>query len=187
MGRKIRAAKASLVAAFLAAGGAAAARTVSSPPSAQGATRAQVDPTAVEWGDQLISFMKLDGYPMYLKVDDFAALQNYYKPQLITDATELYNKDGTHVADVLELYKKANAGPLTGILIGLEQFYKYDKLKPLLDYLDTTPGAYDAYAKFQNFLTDLQVVSEDQKDGGAFGFFNKLTGIAGDPLEEATD
>jgi hypothetical protein len=182
MGTKIRAAKASLVAAFLAAGGAAAANAV--PASSAKPALTISGKTTVNWGDQLIRFLKLDGFPSYLKIDGFAQLAQYYKPQLLADATALYIKYPDQVAGVLELYQKADAGPLSGILIGLEQFYKEKNIEPLLDYLKA-PGAMDAYIKFEGFFSALQEVSREGQ--GAFQFFYKETGIAGNPLAQFTD
>lgn len=181
MGRKIRAAKASLVAAFLAAGGAATAHAV--PASSAKPANTIGGKTTIDWGDQLVRFLKLDGFPAYLKVDGFAQLAQYYKAQLLADAAALYIKYPDRVAGVLELYQKADAGPLSGILIGLEQFYKEKNIEPLLDYLKT-PGAMDAYIKFESFFSALQEVS---REGGAFQFFYKETGIAGNPLAQLTD
>ena len=180
MGRKIRAAKASLVAAFVASGGAAAASAVpgkSAQPTRHTATAAEF----IKWGDPLIRFVKLDGFPSYLKADGFAQLANYYKASLLSDAAALYDKWRPQVDDLLSLYQKADAGPLTGILIGLETYWKQDgNIKPLLDYLKT-PGAMDAYIKFWNALDAFQKVAP--AGGGAFEFFVKETGIVADPLQ----
>ena len=182
MGKKIRAAKASLVAVFLAAGGAGTAKAVQThtarPANTIGGS------SAVSWGDPVIRFLKLDGFPAYLKIDGFAQLAQYYKAQLLSDTATLYLKYEEPVAGVLDLYQKANAGPLTGILVGLEQYYKEDNLQPLQDYLKT-PGAMDAYLKFESFFSALQAVDTDGQ--GAFGFFYKETGIAGNPLETPSD
>ena len=133
MGKKIQAAKASLVAAFLAAGGGAVAKSLATPSAAPAAAAASA--SDVSLGDQLVRFLKLDGFPAYLKAPDFAQLENFYKPQLVATAGDLYLKYDSAVEGVLSLYQKANAGPLTGILIGLEKYWKQDDLKPLLDYL----------------------------------------------------
>jgi hypothetical protein len=174
MGRKIQATKASLVAAFLAASGGAIAKTLVNPTPAPAAVSA----TGVAWGDQLVRFIKLDGFPAFYKSPDSAALENFYKPQLIESASSLYLKYGDAVNDVLALYQKADGGPLTGILSGLETYWKVHNIQPLLDYLKA-PGAMDAYFKFQTFFSALQSVSPE---GGAFDFFVKVTGIQGDPL-----
>jgi len=180
MGRKIRAAKASLVAAFVASGGAAAASAVPGK-SAQPTRHTFTVTSPVSWGDPLIRFVKLDGFPSYLKQDGFAQLANYYKASLLSDAAALYDKYRPQVDDLLSLYQKANAGPLAGILIGLETYWKQDgNIKPLLDYLKT-PGAMDAYFKFWSVLDAFQKVSP--AGGGAFEFFVKETGIAGNPLQ----
>ena len=179
MGRKIRAAKASLVAAFVAAGGAAAVNAAH-PASAQPTNAASV--ASIQWGDQLIRFLKLDGFPDYLKTDDSAQLALFYKERLLPDAAMLYTKYGSQVSDVLALYHKADGGPLNGILVGLEQFYKEQNIQPLLDYLKT-PGAMEAYLKFEGFFSVLQKAAPD----GAFQFFYKETGIAGNPLGDNTD
>ena len=177
MGRKIRAAKASLVAAFLAAGGAGTAKALSTHAAKPANTIG--GKSAVNRGDPLIRFIKLDGFPAYIKFDGFAQLAQYYKESLLTDAAALYQKYPDQVAGVLELYQKADAGPLTGILIGLEQFYKEKNIEPLLDYLKT-PGAMDAYIKFESFFSAMQAVNQEGQ--GAFQFFWKETGIAGNPL-----
>jgi len=176
MGRKIQAAKASLVAAFLAASGGVAAKAVASPPSDPAAASAA---TSVSWGDPLIRFIKLDGFPAFWKSQDFAQLNNFYKPQLTASVADLYFKYDDQVSDVLALYQKVNQGPLGGILIGLEQFYKEDNIKPLLDTLKEQ-GAMDAYIKFESFYSAMRQVSPE--GGGAFEYFQKLTGILGDPL-----
>jgi hypothetical protein len=175
MGKKIQAAKASLVAAFLAAGGGAVAKSLATPASAPAATAV----SDVSLGDQLVRFLKLDGFPAYFKSPDFAQLENFYKPQLPVAASDLYIKYGSAVDGVLSLYQKADAGPLTGILGGLETYWKEDNLQPLLNYLKEQPGAMDAYVKFQTFFSALSEVSPE---GGAFDFFVKMTGILGDPL-----
>ena len=182
MGRKIQAAKASLVAAFLAASGAAAQKAVATPPSDPAAASA----SSVSWGDPLLRFIKLDGFPSFWKAQDFAALTNFYKPQLSASVADLYFKYDDQVNDVLALYQKADQGPLGGILIGLEQFWKEDNLKPLLATLKE-PGAMDAYIKFTSFYKAMGQVSPE--GGGALEFFQKNTGILGDPLQnnENTD
>lgn len=176
MGRKIQAAKASLVAAFLAASGAVAERALATPAGDPAAASATTD---VSWGDPLLRFVKLDGFSAFWKAQDFAALENFYKPQLTDSAAQLYIKFNDQVTDVLDLYKKVDQGPLGGIVTGLEQFYKFDKLQPLLDTLKE-PGAADAYIKFQSFYKAMGQVSPE--GGGALEFFQKATGILGDPL-----
>lgn len=179
MDRKSRAARTSLVAAFLAAGGSVVSTAPAQAAPPPGPT---VSPAAsqLQWGDQLVRFLKLEGFPAYLKVDNFA---QYYKfldaarPQL----DSFYKDNQGTVDDLLALYHKANAGPLTGILIGLEQYYKNDNREPLLDYLKT-PGAMDAYLKFEDFINALGKAAPD-----AFQFFYKETGIEGVPSDEWTD
>lgn len=180
MGRKVTAAKTSLVAAFLAANGAAAAQAV--PAKSAKPANTIGGSVSINWGDQLVRFLKLDGFPAYLKIDGFAALAQYYKMQILSDVSTLYFKYAPQVADLLALYQKADAGPLAGILIGLEQYYKEDNLQPLLDYLKT-PGAMDAYLKFESFFSALRAVG-GEKDASAFQFFWKETGIAGNPLAQ---
>ena len=175
MGRKIQAAKASLVAAFLAASGAAAQKAVANPPSDPAAASA----SSVSWGDPLLRFIKLDGFPSFWKAQDFAALANFYKPQLTASVADLYFKYDDQVNDVLALYQKADQGSLGGIITGLEQFYKEDNIKPLLDTLKEQ-GALDAYVKFESFYSAMRQVSPE--GGGALEYFQKLTGILGDPL-----
>ena len=180
MGRKIRAAQTSLVAAFVAAGGAAAAGAVPGK-SAHSARHTATAAEFMKWGDPLIRFVKLDGFPSYFKYDGFAQLAQYYKSALLSDAAALYDKYRPQVDDLLSLYQKADAGPLTGILIGLETYWKQDgNVQPLLDYLKT-PGAMEAYVKFWNVLDAFQKV--EPAGGGAFDFFVKMTGIAGNPLQ----
>jgi hypothetical protein len=174
MGRKIRAAKASLVAAFVAASGAAAAKAIPGHSAKPAATAAEF----IKWGDPLIRFLKLDGFPSYLKIDGFAQLAQFYKEALLTDAAALYLKDATPVADVLDMYQKANAGPLSGILIGLEQFYKEKNSDALFEYIKSEEGMAN-YLKFERFFSALQRDAPD-----AFQFFYKETGIAGNPLEQ---
>lgn len=174
MGKKIRAAQASLVAAFLAAGGAAATS------GAKAAPAANPGPVQINWGDQLVRFIKLDGFPAYLKIDGFAALTQYYKEQILSDASALYVKYGQKVYDVLSYYQKADGGPLSGILIGLEQFYKEKNIEPLLSYIKETPGAMDAYIKYDEFIGELQGVARDDAAKGAssaLDYYVKLTGI----------
>jgi hypothetical protein len=177
MGRKIQAAKASLVAAFLAASGAAAQKAVATTPTDPAAAASA---SSVSWGDPLLRFIKLDGFPSFWKAQDFAALANFYKPQLTASVADLYFKYDDQVNDVLTLYQKADQGPLGGILIGLEQFYKEGNREPLLDTLKE-PGAMDAYIKFTSFYKAMGQVSPE--GGGALEFFQKTTGILGDPLQ----
>src|SRR4051812_7193402 len=177
MGKKIQAAKASLVAAFLAASGGVAAKATASP--ASGPAAAAGATTGISWGDPLIRFLKLDGFPAFWKAQDFAQLDNFYKPQLTASVADLYFKYDDQVKDVLALYQKADQGPLGGILIGLEQFYKEDNIRPLLDTLKEQT-AIDAYVKFQSFYSAMRQVSPE--GGGALEFFQKTTGILGDPL-----
>jgi hypothetical protein len=166
MGRKIQAAKASLVAAFLAAGGATAAKAASPGPS------------QINWGDQLVRFIKFDGFPAYMKVDGFEALTQFYKEQILSDASTLYVKYDQKIHDVLAYYNKANGGLLSGILIGLEQFYKEKNIQPLLDYLKETPGAVDAYVKYDGFIEALQAVARsDDGKPSALDYYIKLSGI----------
>ncbi len=177
MGRKIRAAKASLVAAFLAAGGVTA-TTANAKTAGQGSPPSSVQ---INWGDQFVRFLKLDGFPAYLKIDGFA---QFYKERstLLADATAFYYKHTDVVDAVLALYQKADAGPLAGILIGLEQYYKEDNIQPLLDYLRSSDAAYGNYFKFQTFLSYLKLDSPS-----LFDFFYKETGIAGNPLAQQID
>ncbi len=172
MGRKSRAAKASVVAAFVAAGG-----TVGTALPAEAAPAAPaVSSSQVQWGDALVRFLKLDGFPAYLKDDGFA---QYYKnlEASLPELSGLYLEDGQAVDDLLALYYKANNGPLAGVLIGLEQYYKYQDMAPLTDYLKSSTDAFDAYYKFQTLLTALRRDASD-----VFAFFYKETGIAGNPL-----
>jgi hypothetical protein len=182
MGRKIRAAKASLVAAFLATSGAATAKAMhgssARPANTIGGS------ASVNWGDPVIRFLKLDGFAAYLKLDGSAQLAMFYKEQLLSDTASLYDKWMPQVNDLLALYHKASGGPLEGILIGLETFYKENNIQPLLDYLKL-PGAMDAYLKFEGFFSALQAVNREGQ--GAFQFFYKETGIAGNPLEQFGD
>jgi hypothetical protein len=172
MGKKIRAAKASLVAAFLAAGGAAATATK--------AKAVNPGPTQVSWGDPLIRFWKLDAFPSYFKVDNFAQLANFYKAQLISDASAMYVKYSDQTNALLNIYEKQH-GQLEGILIGLEQYWKLNNIEPLLSALKQ-PGAMDAYVKFWDVMNDMQAISGRE---GAFGFFIKQTGILADPLRQS--
>ncbi len=64
---------------------------------------------------------------------------------------------------------------LEGILIGLEQYLKYQNTEPLLSFLKDA-DAQSAYLKFEDFFTALQ---RDAKD--AFSFFQKETGITSLP------
>jgi hypothetical protein len=179
MGKKIRAAKASVVAAFLAAGGAA---TATGMHASAAKTTNTIGGTSVNWGDPLIRFLKLDGFPSYLKIDGFAQLTQFYKGALLDDAAALYNKAPEQVAGLLDLYQKANAGPLNGILIGLEQFSKFNKVQPLADYVKTDEGLAN-YVKFEDFFSALRAVDGD-KQGGALDFFIKETGITSVPSIE---
>jgi len=176
MGRKIQAAKASLVAAFLAASGAVAEKAIATPATDPAAATAT---NGISWGDPLVRFIKLDGFPSFWKAQDFAQLDGFYKPQLTASVADLYFKYTDQVTDVLSLYQKVDQGPLGGILIGLEQFYKQDDIKPLLDTLKEQ-DAMDAYVKFQTFYSAMRQVSPE--GGGALEYFQKLTGILGDPL-----
>jgi hypothetical protein len=182
MGKKIRAAQASLVATFLAAGGAATAKAMHAgsarPANTIGGS------SAINWGDQLIRYLKLDGFPAFLKVDGFAQLAQFYKEQLLSDAATMYLKFGDDVSNVLTLYQKADAGPLAGILIGLEQYNKAQNAQPLLDYLKIK-GNLDNYVKFQKVYLDLaQVARGDEEKGSALDFYIKLTGISSVPSPE---
>jgi hypothetical protein len=182
MGKKIRAAQASLVATFLAAGGAATAKAM----HAKAARPANTigGSSAINWGDQLVRFMKLDGFPAYLKFDGFAQLAQFYKEQILNDAATLYLKYSDDVANVLSLYQKADAGPLAGILIGLEQFNKAQNAQPLLDYLKIK-GNLENYVKYDKWFTDLQAVARsDGEKGSALDFYAKMTGIASVPSPE---
>jgi hypothetical protein len=174
MGRKIRAAKASLVAAFVAAGGATAATT-----SARTTAAPNQAAATINWGDPLVRFLKLDGFPAYLKIDGFT---QYYKmlstPDALQELSNFYDKWRPAVDDVLSLYHKASGGSLEGILIGLEQYFKYDDIQPLLSYIKGEDAA-QAYFKFETFLGYLK-----QDAPNAFQFFLKETSIAGDPLAQ---
>jgi hypothetical protein len=175
MGRKIRAAKASLVAAFLAASGAATAKAMDSHAVKPANT---IGGTQINWGDPLIRFMKLDGFPAYFKYDGFEALTQFYKAQLLSDAAALYLKYDQKIYDVMAYYQKADGGLLSGILIGLEQYYKERNIEPLLNYVKLTPGAMDAYIKYGDFIESLQAVARsDQGKPSALDYYIKLTGI----------
>ncbi len=170
MGRKVRAAKASLVAAFMAAGGAAAAKTVAAaPPSG-----AQTSSGTVNWGDPLVRFLKLDGFPDSMKIDNVSPLNQYYKEALISDASEMYLKYEEPTSGLLALYVKDHPS-LTGVLIGLEQWNKDQNTEALVAYLKVE-GLMDAYFKFEDFFGGLQAVGRDEKTS-ALDYFFKLTGI----------
>jgi hypothetical protein len=178
MGRKVRAAKASLVAAFLAAGGAAAtAKAGSSSHAAKtGPSATRSSPGAsLNWGSTLVRFLKLDGYPAYLKIDSFT---QYYKDYLkLDELSTFYQKYEDSIDPLLALYVKggtAHGSLLEGILIGLEQYWKYDGNTEAFDNFFKLDGAQDAYLKFENFYNALH---ENAKD--AFSFFVKETGISG--------
>ena len=186
MGRKIRGAKASLVAAFLATGGAAATAKADSTSQNAGAGAsvsrpsmshplAQFSKIELNWGSPLVRFLKLDGFPAYLKIDGFA---QYYKLLSLQELSDFYSKDQSQVDAALALYQKGGTkagGLLEGILIGLEQYWKFDDREPLLNFLKLD-GAQEAYVKFADFFVALET---DAK--AAFSFFNKETGIAGLP------
>ena len=138
MGRKIRAAQASLVATFLAAGGAATAKAMHSSSARPANTIG--GSVSVNWGDQMIRFLKLDGFSPYLKYDGSAQLAMYYKAQLISDTETLYLKYGDKVGGVLDLYSKGNNDALAGALNALEQYWKADDSKAFFDWI-TTPGS----------------------------------------------
>ena len=180
MGRKIRAAQASLVATFLAAGGAATAKAMHAKSAAGKAIT--INGASINWGDQLIRYIKLDGFPSYFKVDNFAQLAQYYKAQLLSDAATLYFKYSEDVNNVLALYQKADGGPLTGILIGLEQYNKAQNAQPLIEYLKADKSNLDNYFKFFKVYNDLtQVARADGEKGSALDFYIKLTGISSVP------
>ena len=181
MDRKTRAARTSLVAAFISAGGALA---VPAPAQAAPAPQPAVaGDTQVQWGDPLVRFLKLDGFPAYLKNDGFAQFYKYYKnSDLLSELSTLYSKHQTAVDGLLAMYHKVNAGPLDGILIGLSQYYKDKNLEPLREYVGSSKDAEDAYHKFQTFLGALASIDEEPV---AFDFFQKVTGIqVGDPLNQ---
>jgi hypothetical protein len=182
MGKKIRAAQASLVATFLAAAGAGAAKAAPQSPASPGG-----GPAAINWGDQLIRFLKIDGFPAYFKYAGFAQLAQFYKVRLLSDTAAMYFKYGDDVNNFLKLYQKAEAGPLTGLLFGLEQYNKADDEQPLLDYLKEK-GNLDNYAKFRKVYLDLaEVARGDEGAGSALEFFQKVTGIVSVPDFESTD
>jgi hypothetical protein len=184
MGKKIRAAQASLVATFLAAAGAGAAKAA---PQSSAKPDSSGDPAAIHWGDQLIRFLKIDGFPAYFKYAGFAQLAQFYKERLLTDTAAMYFKYRDDVNNFLTLYQKAEAGPLTGLLFGLEQYNKADDAQPLLDYLKEK-GNLDNYAKFQKVYLDLaEVARGDEGAGSALEFFQKVTGIVTVPDFESTD
>ncbi len=191
MGTKIRAAKTSLVAAFLAAGGTAAAKAAPSASAPHSPSRAGVaNPlhhyVKITWGDALIRFLKLDGFPAYLKIDNFAQLTNYYKDALLSDAATLHDAWPSKISPLLDLYQKANGGLLSGILIGLEQYFKLEDKEALFTYLYGTPGALEAYSKLEDFWNALQTVGSDEKKS-AFDYFQKLTGISELPAVQYGD
>lgn len=181
MGRKIRAAQASLVATFLAASGAATAKAFHAKSTGKAVT---ISGASINWGDELIRYLKLDGFPAYLKVEGFAQLAQYYKAQLLSDAQALYLKYADDVSNALALYHKADGGPLAGILIALEQYNK-DNPQPLADYLKIK-GNLDNYIKFQKVYNDLvQVARADGEKGSALDFYIKLTGISSVPSPDS--
>ncbi len=177
MGKKIRVAQASLVATFLAASGAATAKAF----HAKSAGKTATIGGSINWGDQLIRYLKLDGFPAYLKFVGFEQLTQYYKAQLLFDAAALYQKHELDVNNALALYQKADGGPLAGILIGLEQYNKAQNAQPLTDYLKIK-GNLDNYVKFQKVYNDLaEVARSDGENGSALDYYIKLTGIASVP------
>jgi hypothetical protein len=178
MGRKVRAAKASLVAAFLAAGGAAA--TAKAGPASHGAkagasaARANTGGT-LKWGSPLVRFLKLDGFPAYLKIENFT---QYYKMLSLPELSDFYAKDTRAIIGVLDVYQKggtAHGSLLEGILIGLEQYWKQDNSDALLNFLKVE-GALDAYLKYGDFF-----LAMERDAPKAFEFYVKTTGIAGVP------
>jgi hypothetical protein len=178
MGRKARAAKASLVAAFLAAGGAAA-TAKAGPASVAAKARANAAHSntggTLEWGSALVRFLKLDGFPAYFKVDNFA---EYYKLLSLPELSDFYAKDTSAIIGVLDLYQKAGTAQgslLEGILVGLEQYWKYDNSDVLLNFFKEE-GALDAYDKYRDFFLAMERDAQD-----AFSFYVKMTGIAGVP------
>jgi hypothetical protein len=184
MGKKIRAAQASLVATFLAAAGASSAKAMH---SSSAPTRAAAGAAQINWGNQLIRFLKLDGFPAYFKYGGFGQLAQFYKAQLLADTATMYNKYTDDVSNLLALYHKAGAGPLRGLLFGLEQYNKADDEQPLLDYLKVE-GNLDNYFKFQKVYSDLvEVARSDGKAGSALEFFQKVTGIVDVPNFESGD
>jgi hypothetical protein len=178
MGRKVKAAKASLVAAFLAAGGAAATAKAGSSSNAQ-TSGSTASATAVngslEWGSALVRFLKLDGFPAYLKIDNFA---DYYKLLSVDELSVFYDKNRDPVDGVLALYQKggtAQGSMLEGILIGLEQYFKYDNRDVLFNFVKGE----DALAAYQKFATFYGALEKGAPD--ALSFFQKETGINGVP------
>ena len=186
MGKKIRAAQASLVATFLAAGGAATAKAMHSSSARPANTIG--GSVSVNWGDQMIRFLKLDGFSPYLKYDGSSQLAMYYKPQLISDTETLYLKYADKVGGVLDLYSKGNNDALTGALTALEQYWKADDSKAFFDWIKT-PGALDVYLKYEDFYSALQAVARgDGENGSALDFYQKETGIMGVPaVQQPTD
>jgi hypothetical protein len=185
MGRKIRAAQASLVATFLAAGGAATAKAMHSSSARPANT---IGGVSVNWGDQMIRFLKLDRFPAYLKYDGSAQLAMYDKVRLISDTETLYLKYGDKVGGVLDLYSKGNNDALAGALTALEQYWKQDDQKSFYDWIKT-PGALDVYLKYEDFYSALQAVAKgDGENGSALDFYQKETGIMGVPaVQQPTD
>jgi hypothetical protein len=180
MGRKARAAKASLVAAFLAAGGAAATAKAgpASHASKAGASAARSNSGGtLQWGSALVRFLKLDGFPAYLKIENFT---QYYKELSLSQLSDFYSKDTSAIIGVLDLYQKggtANGSLLEGILIGLEQYNKFDN-RDALDNFFKRDGALDAYLKYRDFFLAMR---EDARN--AFDFYYKITGIAEVPFQ----
>jgi len=175
MGKKLRAAKTSLVVAFLAAGGAASATGAKS--SSAGTNTA--GERSVGWNDPLVRFLKLDGLASYLKVRSSSALALSYKAQLESDAAELYQKYPSQVAGVLALYQKA--GTLDQMLKGLEAVFKDNNAGPLTSYLKSSAGL-ESFIKFDEFLGALAAV--DPGPHGAFAFWLKNTGASSNALQE---
>ena len=135
--------------------------------------------SSVSWGDPLLRFIKLDGFPSFWKAQDFAALANFYKPQLTASVADLYFKYDDQVNDVLALYQKADQGPLGRHPDRARAVLEARRnIKPLLDTLKE-PGAMDAYIKFNDFYKAMGQVSPE--GGGALEFFQKATGILGVP------
>jgi hypothetical protein len=181
MGRKSRAAKASLVAAFVAAGGAAAtAKANESPQSARAKAPSRAKSSPLNWGSALSRFIKLDGFPSYLKIDGFA---QYNKLLSLDELSAFYYKDQSQVDGLLALYQKGGKtdGLLEGILIGLEQYYKYDDRTALFNFIKGE-DALNAYIKFSSFFRAMQA---DAKN--AFSFFYKETGILDVPAVQTGD
>jgi len=175
MGNKLRAAKTSLVVAFLAAGGAAGATSAKS--TSPGANT--VGGRSIGWNDPLIRFLKLDGLSSYLKVRSSAALALSFKAQLESDAADLYQKYPSQVAGVLALYQKA--GTLDQMLKGLEAVFKDNNPALLTAYLKSSAGL-ENFVKFDSFLGALAAV--DPGPHGAFAFWLKNTGSSSDALQE---